>query len=260
MSSILQQIVANRRREIAQAKQQRPSSQLERELDAAPPVRDFRQALRQASPIALIAEIKKASPSKGVIRADFRPKEIAAGYAAGGAAAISVLTDQAYFQGSLEILTQVRHEVDLPVLRKDFIIDPYQVLEARVAGADAVLLIAECLSQPLLKELYDRICELGMTPLVELYEEANLERVLELEPQLVGINSRDLKSFEVDLQRTIRLRQRIPQQITFVAESGIRTHEDVRQLTAGGVDAMLVGESLMVAEDVESAVRQLLQG
>ena len=165
---------------------------------------------RKRHPIRLIAEVKKASPSKGVIREDFRPVEIARTYQKHGAACISVLTDRPYFQGSLDYLRQIRAAVDLPVLRKDFIIDPYQVIEARAAGADAVLLIAECLDDRQLRTLHDAIVDLGMTPLVELYEPANLPRVLAIGARLIGINNRDLRTFEVDLEHTIRIRRKVP--------------------------------------------------
>ena len=258
MVSILDRIVTRRRETIDQAKRVRSMPSLEAALSEAPPVRDFVAALRAAPGVALIAEIKKASPSRGLIRADFRPLEIAEAYQEHGASAISVLTEPDFFEGRLEYLTQVRHTVALPVLRKDFVIDAYQIVEARVAGADAVLLIAECLETPLLRDLYQQAVALGMTPLVELYDEANLERVLELEPSLVGINSRDLRTFEVDLDRTIALRRRVPESIVFVAESGIRERADVERLEAGGIDAMLVGEALMRSPDVGEAVRRLV--
>ena len=258
MVSILDRIVTRRRETIDQAKRVRPMTSLEAALSEAPPVRDFVAALRAAPGVALIAEIKKASPSRGLIRPDFRPLKIAEAYQEHGASAISVLTEPDFFEGRLEYLTQVRHTVALPVLRKDFVIDAYQMVEARVAGADAVLLIAECLETPLLRDLFQQAVALGMTPLVELYEEANLERVLELEPSLVGINSRDLRTFEVDLDRTIALRQRVPKSVAFVAESGIWERADVERLEAGGIDAMLVGEALMRSPDVGAAVRRLV--
>ena len=258
MVSILDRIVARRREAVDEAKRVRPLASLEAAVSAAPPARDFVAALRAAPGVALIAEIKKASPSRGLIRPDFRPLEIAEAYQEHGASAISVLTEPEFFEGRLEYLTQVRQSVSLPVLRKDFVIDAYQIVEARVAGADAVLLIAECLETSLLRDLYQQAVALGMTPLVELYDEANLERVLELDPSLVGINSRDLRTFEVDLDRTIALRQRVPKSVVFVAESGIWDRADVERLAAGGVDAMLVGEALMRSPDVGEAVRRLV--
>jgi len=258
MPTILDTIVATKREEVARAKTDRPESALRRRLADAPPVRDFLAALSAGPPIRLIAEIKKASPSKGVIRAHFDPVAIARTYEQHGASCISVLTDEPYFQGSLEYLRQVRAAVDLPVLRKDFIIDPYQVVEARAAGADAVLLIAECLNDESLAQLHDAIVDLGMTPLVELYEAANLSRVLKVGARLVGVNNRDLRTFEVDLEHTLRLRQQIPADRVVVGESGIRTRQDVEQLEAAGVQAMLVGESLLARPDVAAAVDELL--
>jgi indole-3-glycerol phosphate synthase len=278
MPTILDKIVAAKREEVARAKTDRPESTLRRRLADAPPARDVLAALSAdikggltkgdspvfadakigTVPIRLIAEVKKASPSKGVIRADFDPVAIARTYQQHGASCISVLTDEPYFQGSLEYLRQVRAAVDLPVLRKDFIIDPYQVVEARAAGADAVLLIAECLDDESLARLYDAIIDLGMTPLVELYEPANLPRVLRVGARLVGINNRDLHTFEVDLEHTLRLRRQIPADRIVVGESGIRNREDVLRLEAAGVQAMLVGESLLVRPDVGAAVDELL--
>jgi indole-3-glycerol phosphate synthase len=214
--------------------------------------------LSAGPPIRLIAEVKKASPSKGVIRADFQPVEIAQTYQRHGASCISVLTDESYFQGSLDYLRCVRAAVDLPVLRKDFVIDPYQVLEARVAGADAVLLIAECLDDSLLGPLHDAIVALGMTPLVELYEPANLPRVLNIGAKLIGVNNRDLHTFHVDLDHTVRLRQQIPADRVLVGESGIRTRDDVVRLQKAGVHAILVGETLMARPNIGEAVDELL--
>ena len=258
MSTLLDQIVATKRREIEAAKTARPESALESQLAGAPPVRNFFAALAQAGPIRLIAEVKKASPSQGVIRADFDPVEIARTYERHGAACISVLTDESYFQGSLDDLRRVRAAVGLPVLRKDFILDRYQLLEARAAGADAVLLIAECLDDCRLRALHNEALELGLTPLVELYEPANLPRVLEAGATLVGVNNRDLRTFEVDLGHTMRMRSQIPDDCLLVGESGIRSRADVERLEAAGVDAMLVGESLMRRPDIGAAVDKLL--
>jgi len=258
MPTILDKIVATKRREIARAKVEMPEDVLRQRLDDAPPPRDFFAALARPGRIRLIAEVKKASPSKGVIRADFHPSEIARTYEAHGADCISVLTDEEYFQGSLDYLREVRATVGLPVLRKDFIVDPYQVVEARTAGADAVLLIAECLDDALLKTLHDLIVDLGMTPLVELFEPDNLPRVLDAGARLVGINNRDLRTFETDLQHTLKLRTRVPSDRLVVGESGIRTREDVERLESAGVNAMLVGESLMAEADIGAGVERLL--
>ncbi len=258
MPTILDRIVATKRDEIARAKAEMPEGALRERLAAAPPPRDFFAALSGPGPIRLVAEVKKASPSKGVIREDFDPVAIAAAYKRHGAACISVLTDETYFQGSLEYLRAIRAAVALPVLRKDFVIDPYQVAEARAAGADAVLLIAECLDDDSLGRLHDAVVELGMTPLVEIYEPTNLPRVLKVGARLIGVNNRNLHTFEVDLEHTLRLRQEIPGDRAVVGESGIRTRRDVERLEAAGVQAMLVGESLMAEPDVGAAVDELL--
>ncbi len=258
MPTILDKIVATKREEISRAKAALPEGVLRQRMAEAPPVRDFLAALSAGPPIRLIAEVKKASPSKGVIRADFDPVAIAQIYQRHGAACISVLTDEPYFQGSLEYLHHVRAAIDLPVLRKDFVLDPYQVLEARVAGADAVLLIAECLDDDTLGPLHDAVVALGMTPLVELYEPANLPRVLRIGARLVGVNNRNLHTFQTDLEHTLRLRREIPSDRIVVGESGIRTRQDVLRLEAAGVQAMLVGETLMARTDIAAAVDELL--
>jgi indole-3-glycerol phosphate synthase len=256
--SILEKIVATKRTEIARAREALPIEELQARLKDAPPVRDFFAPLAANGPIKLIAEVKKASPSKGVIRADFDPVAIARTYEQHGASCLSVLTDETYFQGSLEYLRQVRQAVAIPVLRKDFILDSYQLVEARVAGADAVLLIAECLDDCNLRKLHNEALDLGLTPLVEFYEPANLDRVLAAGAQLIGVNNRDLKTFEVELGHTVRLRERVPLDCVFVGESGIYTRADVLRLQEAGVDAMLVGESLMREADIGAAVRRLL--
>ncbi len=258
MTSVLDKIVATKRGEIAAAKSARPQSALVELAAAAPPPRDFFSALAAPGPIRLIAEVKKASPSRGLIRADFQPLEIALAYERHGASCISVLTDQQYFQGSLDDLRRVRAAVRLPVLRKDFILDSYQLFEARAAGADAVLLIAECLDDRNLRKLHNEAVALGMAPLVELYDPGNLQRVFDAGATLIGINNRDLHSFETDLEHTLRLRDRIPDECVLVSESGIRTHADVERLAAAGVDAILVGETLMASPDVGAAVDALL--
>ena len=255
---ILDKIVAAKREELRRAKSRLPEEALRGRASAAPPVRDFFAALAQSGPIRLIAEVKKASPSKGLIRADFDPVRIARTYQQHGASAISVLTDEPYFQGSLDDLGRIRQAVDLPLLRKDFIVDPYQIVEARAAGADAVLLIAECLEDQMLRTLYDAVLAYGMTPLVELYEPENLPRVLALGARLIGINNRDLRTFEVDLERTLRLARRIPGDRIVVGESGIRSRADAQRLQVAGVRAMLVGESLMARSDLGAAVDELL--
>ena len=258
MPTILDKIVATKRQEIAAAKSARPASELRAAIETAPPVRDFFAALAGDGPIRLIAEVKKASPSAGVIRADFDPVSIAETYQRHGASCVSVLTDEPYFQGSLENLRRVRAAVDLPLLRKDFIVDAYQLLEARAAGADAVLLIAECLDDGNLRSLHNATIELGMTPLVELYDPANVSRVVDAGATLIGINNRNLKTFETDLGHTIRLREQLPSDCLVVGESGIHTRGDVERLESAGVDAMLVGQSLIASDDIGAAVDQLL--
>jgi indole-3-glycerol phosphate synthase len=258
MHTILDKIVATKRGEIERAKGAISEKELKGQLAGAPAVRDFFAALAAEGPIRLIAEVKKASPSAGVIRADFDPVAIAKTYAAHGAACISVLTDEEYFQGRLEYLTQIRAAVSVPVLRKDFILDTYQLVEARVAGADAVLLIAECLDDCNLRKLFNETIELGMTPLVELYEPENLSRVLEAGATLVGVNNRNLHTFEVDLEHSIRMRREVPEDCVLVAESGIKTHADVERLESAGVNAILVGESLTREADIGAAVDRLL--
>ncbi len=257
MPTILDKIVATKRVEIERAKAAIAESELQARLVDAPPVRNFFTPLAAGKPIRLIAEVKKASPSAGIIRADFDPVDIARIYESHGASCISVLTDEQYFQGRLEYLTQIRNSVSLPVLRKDFILDIYQLLEARVAGADAVLLIAECLDDCNLRKLFNEACELGLTPLVELYEPANLQRVFDAGATLIGVNNRNLHTFEVDLEHTIRMRKLVPDQCVLVGESGIRTRDDVLRLEKAGVDAMLVGESLTREPDIGAAVNRL---
>jgi len=256
--SILKKIVDQKWKDIESSKAAVSLTQLQKELEQGPPPRDFLAALKSQSGVSLIAEVKRASPSKGLIREDFEPVEIATAYQANGASCISVLTDEHFFQGHLDYLRSVRGAVQIPVLRKDFILDPYQVFEARAAGADAVLLIAECLDESTLCQLHDQIVKLGMTPLVELYEEANLSAVLKSGAKLIGVNNRDLRTFEVDLNHTVRMKEKLPKDCTIVGESGIFTAEDVELLAGAGIDAMLVGESLMRAPDIGQAVRSLL--
>jgi len=256
--TILDEIVASKRREVAAARERMPLQEMEDQAASAPPVRDFRAALAGPGPIQLIAEVKKASPSAKVIRADFDPIAIARTYQDHGAACLSVLTDAPYFQGHLSYLARIRAAVALPLLRKDFIIDEYQVVEARLAGADAILLIAEILDDATLAHLLARARTLGMAALVEFHDEANLPRVLASGADLVGVNNRDLKRFVTDLDLTLRLRDQIPAEVLLVSESGIRSRHDVERLEQAGVSAILVGEHLMRAQDIGLAVEQLL--
>ena len=257
-ANILDKIVQTKRQEIAEARDKIPEESLRERIADAPPPRDFFAALNHPGEISLIAEVKKASPSAGIIRADFDPVSIAQCYEVNGARCISVLTDHPYFQGSLEFLTQVRSNVTVPVLRKDFILDSYQLLEARCAGADAVLLIAECLDDCELRKLHNETLALGMTPLVEFYEPDNLSRVLEAGATLVGVNNRDLKTFVTDLQHTVRMRNQIPDDVLLAGERGIHGCDDAEMLRSNGVNAMLVGEHLMRPTDIGAAVRSLL--
>ncbi len=256
--NVLDEIVEYKRGEITAAKQRVAPEALQAQLEDAPPVRDFCAALSTTAAMHVIAEVKKASPSAGLIRADFDPVAIARTYEQHGAACISVLTDEHFFQGHLDYLRAVRRVVGIPVLRKDFILDRYQVLEARVAGADCILLIAECLDAHTLADLYDYAESLGMSCLVELYEPENLDRVLAIHPKIVGVNNRNLRTFETDLEHSLTLRRRIEPEVIFVSESGIRRREDVARLEHSGVNAILVGETLMRAEDIGDALQELL--
>jgi indole-3-glycerol phosphate synthase len=258
MTDVLREIVDHKRTELERAKSAVPAWELERRLADAPPVRGFAAAIAARGPVALIAEVKRASPSAGVIRGDINPADVAAAYERAGAACISVLTDEKFFQGSLDDLVNVRETVSVPVLRKDFLIDRYQVLEARDAGADCVLLIAECLDNCRLRELYFYASELGMDALVEVYDAENLDRVLELEPAIVGINNRNLRTFVTDLEHTLQLAPRVAAPTILVSESGIRNADDVARLKAAGVRAILVGETLMRASDPAAKITELL--
>ena len=247
--SILERIVAAKRAEIAATK--RPL-----DLDSAPPVRDFVAALRAKRP-AVIAEIKRASPSKGVLRRDFDPPAIAKSYEAAGAACMSVLTDREFFQGAPEHLSAARSACGLPALRKDFIIDPYQVREARALGADCVLLIVACLEDPELRDLEALAHELEMAVLVEVHDAQELDRALKLKTPLLGINNRNLRTFETRLETTLELLPRIPQDRIVVTESGILSPADVARMRASGVQTFLVGEAFMRAPDPGAALKEL---
>ncbi|MCB8989024.1 MAG: indole-3-glycerol phosphate synthase TrpC [Ardenticatenaceae bacterium] len=258
--SILDEIFAHKRGEVAAQQQRVALVDVRRLAEEAAPPRDFLAALRQnpARP-SLIAEVKKASPSKGLLAPNFDHLALAQTYHDHGAAAISVLTDERYFQGHLDYLRDIAAlEKRPPLLRKDFLADPYQVYEARAAGADAILLIAACLDAARLRDLHTLACELGMTPLVEVHTQAELELALTCQPLLVGINNRDLHTFVVSLETTRRLRPFLPPTVTVVAESGIHTRADVAALRDMGVDAMLVGESLVTAVDTVAKMRELL--
>ena len=257
---ILDRIVHAKRQEIVERKALSPLSEIQRKVETAAPTRDFASALARdkGQPIRLIGEFKRASPSKGPIRDDLSPAEVALQYEKAGAAAMSVLTDGPFFSGSLEDLQEARAAADLPLLRKDFILDSYQLLEARAAGADAVLLIVAALSDETLTTLHARAASLGLAALVEVHDEKELRRALAAGSGIIGINNRDLRSFRVDLETTFKLRPMIPRGITVVSESGIGSREDVLRLQEAGVDAILVGEFLMRQPDPGEAARRLL--
>jgi indole-3-glycerol phosphate synthase len=252
--TILERILEVKRAEIAAAKRRVPLSELE--AATAPPPRDFMGALRARRP-AVIAEIKKASPSRGVLRADFDPAAIARSYEAGGAACLSVLTDRQFFQGDVAHLAAARGACALPVLRKDFVIDAYQVFESRAAGADCILLIAACLEQDEMREL-ERVAQgQGMAVLVEVHDAAELEAALALNTPLIGINNRNLKTFETRLETTLELLPRVPPERVVVTESGIRSPADVDHMRAAGVNTFLVGEAFMRERDPGAALIRL---
>ncbi|VTT97045.1 indole-3-glycerol phosphate synthase : Indole-3-glycerol phosphate synthase OS=Singulisphaera acidiphila (strain ATCC BAA-1392 / DSM 18658 / VKM B-2454 / MOB10) GN=trpC PE=3 SV=1: IGPS [Gemmataceae bacterium] len=260
MPTILDKIMETKRREVAAARAAVPDADLERRVASLPPTRDFTAALRRDGQVTVIAEVKKASPSAGIIRADFDAVAIGKVYEAHGAAAISVLTDVDYFQGSLAYLTAVRAAVGCPVLRKDFVIDRYQLLEARAAGADAVLLIAECLPGDELATLQRQAAALGLHTLIELHDAEELPRVLDAGGPVVGINNRDLRSFTTRVEHTLDLLPKIPADRTVVSESGITSYADLVRLGKAGARAVLVGESLMRSPDIGAALDALRGG
>jgi len=253
MSRILATIVAHKKEEVAALKARGLAAPARQ---AAPP-RGFLRALTAYPGVAVIAEVKKASPSKGIIRADFDPVVIAGNYFAGGAQAISVLTDESFFQGSLGYIPAVRAAAPLPVLRKDFIIDEIQIREAAIFGADAVLLIAAILEPTQLADYLALSRDLGMDALVEVHDEAETEKALAAGSSLIGVNNRDLRDFSLDLNTTFRLRRLVPPEIPLVSESGIRDHEDMKRLAEHGISAALIGETLMRAADQIRALREL---
>lgn len=260
--SILEEIVAYKKQhELPQRMKSLPLEEVRARAAAAPPPCDFTAALTRKLGMALIAEVKKASPSKGLLCPDFDPLRLASTYVSGGASAISVLTDEHFFQGSYDYLQQIRRLYPgFPLLDKDFIIHPYQVHAARAAGADALLLIAAVLNDADLRSLLELTRSLGMEALLEVHDEAELRRVLRLGPRLVGVNNRNLADFKVDLGVSLGLRPLTPVGVGFVAESGIHTRADLQRLAAAGVNAVLVGEALVAAPDVGAAVKELVDG
>ena len=264
MNDILQQIVAVKHQEVAAAQQRLSFATMRTDAESRVLTRDFVAALRSKiarQQAAVIAEIKKASPSKGVIRANFEPADIAQSYADGdgqtSAACLSVLTDKQFFQGSVDYLKQARASCQLPVLRKDFMVDAYQIYESRAMGADAVLLIAACLDDAQLHDFEAIASDLDMAVLVEVHDAAELERALKLQTELIGINNRNLRTFEVSLQTTLDLMKNVPQERLLITESGILAPADVQQMRAAGVHAFLVGEAFMRADDPGLALAQL---
>jgi indole-3-glycerol phosphate synthase len=259
-STILRKIIARKREEVATLKQRDSIGSLEQRIADQSPVRGFARALQErvaAAEPAVIAEVKKASPSKGVIRADFQPAQIAASYQSGGASCLSVLTDVDFFQGSDTYLQEARAACDLPVLRKDFTVDPYQVIEARAIGADAVLLIVAALEGDQMQELAHTAAELGLDVLVEVHDRAELERALELDTSLIGINNRDLHTFETRLETTLELLPYVPADHVVVTESGIHTAEDVALMRNHQVYSFLVGEAFMRAPEPGETLREM---
>ncbi|ROU08028.1 indole-3-glycerol phosphate synthase TrpC [Lysobacter enzymogenes] len=260
MSDILNKIIARKHEEIQQRTRVRPLEDLRARARAQAPARGFVQAIRDkhaAGQAAVIAEVKKASPSKGVIRADFHPAQIARSYQAGGAACLSVLTDVDFFQGSNAYLAEAREACALPVLRKDFTVDPYQVYEARAIGADAILLIVAALEDGPMIEMAGLAMDLGMDVLVEVHDIDELERALQTDCELIGVNNRNLRTFEVSLDTTLALRGAVPRDRTLVTESGIATAGDVARMREAGVETFLVGESFMRERDPGTALQRL---
>ncbi|HET6827387.1 MAG TPA: indole-3-glycerol phosphate synthase TrpC [Ramlibacter sp.] len=260
MSDILKKIVEVKHEEIAAARKKKPLEAVRADAESRVLTRDFEGALRRkiaAGQAAVIAEIKKASPSKGVLRADFEPADIAQSYAEHGAACLSVLTDRQFFEGTVDYLKQARASCDLPVLRKDFMVDPYQIYESRVMGADCILLIAACLEDARMAELEDIARSLDMAALVEVHDREELQRALRLKTPLVGINNRNLRTFEVSLETTLGMLGDVPQDRLLVTESGILARPDVQHMREAGVHAFLVGEAFMRAGDPGQALAAL---
>ncbi|HVJ00034.1 MAG TPA: indole-3-glycerol phosphate synthase TrpC [Sphingomonas sp.] len=260
MSTMLDKILEAKRAEVATRMATIPVADLSARADAQSPPRGFRAALdaKRRTGHALIAEIKRASPSKGLIRADFDPAAHAADYESGGAACLSVLTDERWFQGADSYLAAARDACALPVLRKDFMVDPWQALESRAIGADAILLIVAALDDARMAEIEAAAIECDLDVLVEIHDEAELDRALKLQSRLIGVNNRDLKTFDVDLERTYEIAAKAPEGATLVSESGLSTRADLDALAARGIHCFLIGEALMRQPDVEAATRALV--
>jgi indole-3-glycerol phosphate synthase len=254
---ILDQIVASKRAEVARLKKATPLAQLQEAVGNLPTTRDFGEAISNA-PCAIIAEVKRSSPSKGRIREQFDPVQIAMLYQRHGAAAVSVLTDEQFFEGKGTYLAEIKKQIALPLLRKDFIIDSYQIYETRFLGADALLLIAAILEQGQLREYIELAGDVGLAPMVEVHTKAELSKALAAGAEIIGINNRDLQTFTTDLKRTLELRPLIPQGKIVVAESGIASRKDIELLMGAGVNCFLIGEALMRAEDIGKKLSDLL--
>jgi len=255
---LLKKIVEKKKEELERRKKTFSIREMEERISKVSPPRDLMEVFSQHAPVALIAEIKFASPSSGVIKTDGDPGQIASEYESAGASAISVLTETHFFKGDLSYLHQVKEDTTLPLLQKDFIIDPFQIYEGRAFGADAILLIASLLDREQLKDFVDLSRSLKMTPLVEVHHEKDIEKISYPGLSLIGINNRDLKTLEVDLGTTLRLRREIPRETKVISESGIKSSEDVRLLREAGVNGILVGEILMRSPDPASKIRELL--
>jgi indole-3-glycerol phosphate synthase len=256
---ILDEIIENKTSEVEISKTSLPLEQIQEQIKDALPSRNFFDAINPKGELKIISEVKHASPSKGVFREDFDPVQIAKSYSRGGASAISVLTDEKYFRGSLSFLKNIRAEVDTPLLRKDFIVDPYQVYEARLFGADAILLIVAALDQTSLSELLELTHSLQMNAIVEVHDENELDRALEADARIIGINNRDLRTFDVDLNVSINLSKKVPGDKIVIAESGISSIEDIDRLRGEGVHVFLIGETFMKAPDPGQKLKELIQ-
>ena len=256
---ILSRIIEEKKRVIEEAKREKPLDDLVRQVKGICVKSMFKKYISRPHHINLIAEVKKASPSKGVLRGDFNPVKIAVTYQSNGAAAISVLTDERFFEGKLEYIAKIKESVSIPILRKDFIIDEYQIYESVAAGADAILLIADLLAVNELTGFYNLATSLGLDVLVEVHDEEDIEKALAANADIVGINNRDLHTFRVDLDITQKLVRLVPQSKIKVSESGIKTHEDVMFLKSLGVNAVLIGEAFMEAEDIAAKMREIMR-
>ncbi len=256
---ILDEIIENKTSEVEISKTSLPLEQIQEQIKDALPSRNFFDAINPKGELKIISEVKHSSPSKGVFREDFDPIQIAKSYSRGGASAISVLTDEKYFKGSLSFLKSIRAEVDTPLLRKDFIVDPYQVYEARLFGADAILLIVAALDQTSLSELLELTHTLQMNAIVEVHDAEELDRALEADARIIGINNRDLRTFNVDLNVSINLSKKVPGDKIVIAESGIGSIEDIDRLRGEGVHVFLIGETFMKAPDPGQKLNELIK-